>query len=93
MENEDFFFSLQLFLADDPRNVSFKKLSFFDPPHNKGLPSLSYYISFIYAPNSHDSTEGRWCNSQAITPIYFQRFQDIVICLKSLFSFIVCRYW
>ena len=41
MGSEDFFFSLQLFLANDPFNVNFKKLSFFVPPYNKGLPSLS----------------------------------------------------
>ena len=36
ISGEDFF------LVNDPLKVNFKKLSFFDPPYKKGLPTLSY---------------------------------------------------
>ena len=39
ISGEDFF-SLQLFLANDPLNVSFKKLLFFEPPYKKGSPTM-----------------------------------------------------
>ena len=41
ISGEDFFYS-STFLANDPLNVSFKKLSFFDPPYKKGSPTLIY---------------------------------------------------
>ena len=48
MGSEDFFFNLELLLANDPLNVSLKKLSFFDPPYNKGSPSLFLQIHQRY---------------------------------------------